>query len=116
MIIIGFTNKTSKILPRIFCRKFRHVAIILPDGDGFVMYQFVRRRQIVLIPLKARDIKILMQHGWDFVLTEQHVMTKDFANTHVFTCVQLAKKAVGMRNIWIQTPAALYRRLKNLDF
>ena len=115
MIFIGFTNKTSKILPRIFCRKFRHVAIILPDGDGFIMYQFVRRGQIVLIPLKARDIKILMQHGWEFVLMEQHAVSKDFASLHAFTCVQLAKKAVGVRDIWIQTPYALCRRLKNLE-
>ncbi|MBQ2017775.1 MAG: hypothetical protein II208_04615 [Alphaproteobacteria bacterium] len=115
MIIIGFTNKTSKILPRIFCRKFRHAAIILPDGDRFVMYQFVRRRQIVLIQLKARDIKILIQHGWDFILTEQYVITKDCAHMHVFTCVQLAKEAIGMRNIWIQTPYALYRKLKSLE-
>ncbi len=115
MIIIGFTNKTSKILPRIFCRKFRHVAIILPDGDGFIMYQFVRRGQIAQIPLKKRDIKILIQHGWEFVLMEQHAVSKDFTCLHAFTCVQMAKKAIGMRNIWIQTPYALYRKLKSLE-
>ncbi len=115
MIIIGFTNRTSKILPRIFCRKFRHVAVIVPHQNSYVMYQFVRRMEIAQIPLVMRDIKILKQHGWFFICLPQHVVTKDFARLRAYTCVQMAKKAIGVPGIWVQTPYALYQRLKSLE-
>ena len=114
MILVGFTCKTSKILPRIFCRRFRHVAVIITTPCGLVMYQFVHRKKIVLISLSLRDIKILMRHGWEFILSPRlPSVANDIARIRAFTCVQMAKKAIGMRNIWIQTPAALYCKLKS---
>ena len=43
MIIIAFSDKTSKILPRFFCKKFLHVAPILINNDKVCMYQFVSK-------------------------------------------------------------------------
>lgn len=110
MIIVGFTYKTSKFLPRIFCRKFRHVALINPMGTNLIMYQFVRHNKIVKIKLKCRDIKILAQHGWVFIFMPG-TLVENFNKYRAFTCVQLAKRALGIRAPYIQTPNALYKYL-----
>lgn len=114
MIIIGFTHKTSKVLPRIFCRKFRHVAVINPMGTELVLYQFVQRGKIVKIKMTMRDIKLLGAHGWCFVYLPC-TPTHKFDNARPFTCVQMAKIAIGMRNFRVQTPDGLYKRLKALE-
>ena len=115
MVIIGFSGKTSKILPRIFCRRFRHVAVIVPTASGFIMYQFMRRAHIAKIALHARDIGILKRHGWVFIeLPNTAPMGLEY--NRAFTCVQLAKYSIGMQKISIQTPNALYKRLQALEF
>ena len=114
MIIIGFSDKTSKILPRIFCRRFRHVAVIVPNVGGLILYQFVRRGNIVKIPLQMRDIKILRVHGWRFFYLPC-ALPHDFDNVRAFTCVQMAKVAIRLRAICVQTPDALYKKLKALE-
>ena len=43
MIIIAFTNKTSKIIPKIMCRKMKHVAPIFVDKNRLKLIQFVHR-------------------------------------------------------------------------
>lgn len=115
MIIIGFTGKTSKILPQIFCHKFRHVAVIVPVENILIMYQFVHRKKIVKIQLKMRDLKILLKHGWTFIYLPGKI-PHGFENIDVWTCVQLAKQAIGIHAAYIQTPYILYRRLKSLEF
>ena len=112
MIIIGFTHKTSKVLPRIFCRNFRHVAVFYPTGACLTMYQFVHRNRIAKIKLRWRDIKILTQHGWVFVCLPG-VMGQNLDKYRVWTCVQLAKHAVGMHAFCVQTPDALYKKIKS---
>lgn len=66
-MLIGFTHKTSKIFPKIFCRRFRHCAIIMWNAKcgmlDYTMHQFVRPGKIELINLSARDLKILENHG-----------------------------------------------------
>ena len=37
MIIIAFSNKTSKIFPRIFCGKLKHVAPIIINNNRMIM-------------------------------------------------------------------------------
>lgn len=111
MTIIGFSKKTSKILPRIFCRHFRHVAVVVTNTQGGTMYQFVHRGQITKIPLRMRDLKILGRHGWEFVYITNNV-PDDLEKVSVFTCVQLAKHAIGIRSVFIQTPDALYKKIR----
>ena len=67
MVIIGFAPKSSKILPNIFCKKFKHCAVIVRNGKDFILYQFISRRHIEKIRLHMRDMKLLHQHGWYFV-------------------------------------------------
>lgn len=112
MIIIAFSARTSKILPRILCRHFRHCAPIISTtgpGKSFVMYQFVRRGCVATFHMNARDMNILRANGWEFICIPD-------ANTHNIatggaTCVQFTKRTVGMHHIWIQTPDALYKHL-----
>jgi hypothetical protein len=120
-MLIGFTDKTSKIIPRIFCRKFRHCAIILNNKEkrimnkNYIMLQFIRPNKIELIRLSARDLKILESHGWVFLKEKGRRKKAEgkstfsfFLFTSSFTCVSFAKKILGIRNPFIQTPDQLY--------
>jgi hypothetical protein len=111
MVIIAFAPKSSKILPNIFCKNFKHCAVIVPDENGFVMHQFVAHKNIVQIPVTGRDIKILGAHGWRFVYVPCELHQPFPPN--VFTCVGLAKYAVKFRSPFIFTPDALYKAIKD---
>ena len=111
MIIIAFSNKTSKILPRIFCGELKHVAPIVVQKDKIILYQFVKPGTIVPLPILARDINILMSYGWRFIWLSD-VMAQPIKVNKIYTCVQLAKHIIAMKNPWIQTPNALYKQLK----
>ena len=111
MIIIAFATHSSKILPRIFCRRFRHCAPIICTQKNLVMYQFIKRHHIVKITLDTRDIAILRAHGWQFVYispwTQIHAPDFDSA----YSCVDLSKRAIDVKSVFIQTPNALYKHL-----
>lgn len=116
MIIMGFTGRTSKILPRFFCGRFRHCApIVVCDNGQMILYQFVRRGNVQKINLRRRDIRILSAHGWVFVYL-QLPPPHDFNGCGAWTCVQLSKHAIGMQNRYIQTPDALYKKCADCAF
>lgn len=114
MIIIAFSTHTSKILPRILCRHFRHCAPIVPTARGLVMYQFVRHKTIARIKLRPRDLGTLYRHGWRFIFIPTDPPT-DF-DSHImcaYTCVGLCRRALH-GNIHAITPDALYRRIREI--
>ena len=113
MIILGFCDKTSKILPRLVCRKFRHVAVIDIHENNLTLYQFVRYKKIAIIHLKWRDLKILGQYGWKFVLVPC-ALPQRLSEQRAWTCVAFAKHAISMRNMRVQTPDGLYKKIKNI--
>lgn len=108
MIIIAFSEHTSKILPRLFCHHFRHCAPIVCAGDKLVMFQFTNTRNITHIELHNRDIAVLRAHGWHFVYIPNDIKI-NLATQRAYSCVDLSKRALGIRNIFIQTPYALYK-------
>lgn len=110
MIIVAFSDKTSKILPRVFCGKWKHVAPIVALNDNLVMYQFVRCGRVEKISLKMRDIKILQSYGWRFVYLPC-ALPHDFNPKDAKTCVEMTKRAIGIRCWHLQTPGALFRHL-----
>ena len=110
MIIIAFSDKTSKVLPRLMCRKFKHVAPIAVHNDKLIMYQFVRRNICVKVHLRMKDIKILNKNGWRFIYLTGNI-PPDFNVQNVRTCVALAKRAIRLNKWHIQTPNALYKYL-----
>ena len=111
MIIIAFSNKTSKILPRVFCGELKHVAPITRCCNKMILHQFVRPWKIVQIPIRARDLGLLAAYGWTFIRIP-HIVPNSIEKKHIYTCVQLAKHMIGVRDIRIQTPSALYRKLR----
>lgn len=118
MIIVAFCTKTSKLLPRIVCRHFKHCAPIVPSGDAsktMVMYQFVHRNKIVPIPITARGLRTLRAHGWAVVCVAGVTPPPDLARACAPTCVAFTKRACGMRRAGIQTPDALYKYLRRLN-
>lgn len=110
MVILAFSNKTSKILPRIFCHRFRHCAPIFRAGNELVMYQFINKHNITEIYLQNRDIAILRAHGWKFIYIPIDTL-QNFDAMHAYSCVDLSKRAIGINNIFIQTPYALYKHV-----
>ena len=111
MIIIAFSKNTSRIIPKIFCKKYRHVAPIIVKKNELVMLQFVRKKNITPIKLKMRDIKILAAHGWDFVYVPC-ALPLDFNLCQVHSCVELAKRAITMHDKKIITPFGLYKKIR----
>lgn len=115
MIIIAFSNKTSKIIPNIVCRKYKHVAPIVPHNDKYIMYQFISPGKIKKIVLRLRDITVLHAYGWDFLYLENKDVSYNFAVYHARTCVDFTKRIIGLKNIFIQTPWKLYKTLNSVN-
>lgn len=109
MVIIAFAPKSSRILPNLFCKRFKHCAVVVPNSNGFILYQFITRKHIEKIQIKPRDIKILGQYGWHFVYVPC-ALHKPFPPKSL-TCVNMAKYALGIRAPFIQTPRALYNAI-----
>lgn len=118
MIIIAFCTKTSKSLPRIVCKHFKHCAPILSDSrtkKSMVMYQFVKRHKIVPVYLNARDLNILRAHGWVLICITGATPPPDLIRNNDYSCVSFTKRVCGVHNILIQTPDALYKHLRRLN-
>lgn len=111
MIIIGFSTKTSKILPRILCKHFKHCAPIIKVGENFLMYQFVKYNDIKTIPITAQGLELLKRAGWHFIKINTKPV-KPFKAYNAVTCVCFTKKFIRIHAPFIQTPDALYRKLK----
>ncbi len=112
MIIVGFTNKTSKILPRIFCRRFRHCAPVVIEQHGkMTLHQFVRHNNIAQIPITMRDLRLLRAHGWTFVCIP-HTTHHNFSAHCAHTCVEFTCRMIGMHRLHPITPYGLYRKIK----
>lgn len=115
MIIIGFANNTSKLLPRIFCRPPRHCApIVRVAPNKYIMYQFVRRGQVAQISLNSRAIKLLRANGWQFInvdVAPPHNFMR--RARHAYSCVALCKYAISIYAPFIQTPRALFNMLQH---
>ena len=110
MIIIAFAPKSGKFLPNIFCKNFKHCAVIARHKKGFVMYQFTSHKNVNEICIRMRDIRILGAHGWRFIYIPRNI-SPHFNPRDAWTCIGMAKNAIGMHAPFIQTPDALYRKL-----
>lgn len=110
MVIIAFSEKTSKLLPRIVCRKFRHCAPIILTQHGMIMYQFTAPGNITKININMDGIRRLRAHGWRFIYIPTDA-PHDFASGKIFSCVGLSKRALRINSAWPQTPDGLFRYL-----
>ena len=107
IIIIAFSTRTSKLMPRLFCRHFKHCApIIFNKNKGFILLQFITTKKIIPINLSQRDLSVLESFGWRFVYLGN---IKKYKPKHPFTCVQFTKQVIGMKKVFIQTPDSLYK-------
>lgn len=112
MVIIAFSTNTSKILPKIVCRRFRHVALITSNGDDgrMILWQFVRPGHVAQVRLRSRDLGVLRHNGWHFIyLTGTTV--RDMRAVRCRTCVGYVKRALSIKCAYVQTPDALYKYL-----
>lgn len=111
MVIIAFATNSSKFLPNVLCKNFKHCAVIVPNGPDFTMYQFISPRNIVQIHLQSRDIKLLGNHGWRFVYVPCE-LPRPFP-PRTLSCVNMAKYAIRLHAPFIITPDALYKVLND---
>lgn len=111
MIIIAFSKKTSKILPKLFCKNFRHCSPVIKKGNFYILYQFVKINYFEKIILNKSALNKLEKNGWLFVKIKQ-MPVKNVNNIKAISCVSFTKKFIRMKNIFIQTPDALYKKLK----
>lgn len=110
MIIIAFAPNSSKLLPNIFCKHFRHCAVLFRKKNKFIMLQFVSRKHIEQIELQQRDITLLTSHGWRFIYIPCE-MPHEFNPHNAWSCVDMAKRAINIKSVTIQTPYGLYKKL-----
>lgn len=112
MVIVGFSDKTSKPFVRLICGHFKHCVIITQHKNKLILYQFVKQNDVVQIVISKRGIAQLELNGWVFVYLDINASKLD---SRRLTCVNFVKNAIGIKNIFIQTPNSLYRYLsKNL--
>ncbi|MBN1281387.1 MAG: hypothetical protein JW985_00230 [Alphaproteobacteria bacterium] len=113
-MIIVFSKNTSKILPKIFCRKFRHCAVIFKyDDDKYLMLN-PSLRTLDIFTLTQRDLNILKHNGWIFIKTNANTANQKHhlcSIKHSLSCVAVVKHIIGIKNPFIWTPGQLYKQL-----
>ena len=112
MIIIAVSSKTNKTIPKLICGKWKHVAPIIINKDQLTLYQFTRPyRRVTPIKLQWRDIRILEQHGWQFITTPYSPPRVDIGQIRAVTCVEFTKRTIGIKDFSIQTPNQMVKKL-----
>ena len=111
ILYIGFSTKTHKILARIICKKFKHCAPVIITKNKCKLYQFTNSKNINVIEIKKRDLKILQQYGWKFVKYNTKFAPQHELKRKTITCVQFTKNFCGIKKRTIQTPYALWKYL-----
>lgn len=110
MVYVGFSLRSHKKIANIMCKNFKHCAPIIIENENYKLYQFVDRKNISIIKIKKRDLKILEKYGWQFIRYECKPNI-NLLKTKYLTCVQFTKHTCGIKNITIQTPDKLFRYL-----
>lgn len=111
MLYIGFSNYSTKLHAKLFCKKYKHCAPIIVNKDCAVIYQFVHINKIVQIPVQKKDLQKLVRHGWALVRYSKGRLNTNIS--HGLTCVQFTKRMCGIKVAKIQTPLGLFRYLSN---
>lgn len=112
MIYIGFSTRTHKLYARIFCKKFKHCAPVVIDGNKCFLYQFVKRNNVIKIVLTQRDLLILEHYGWLFIKYNVKNAPRNAETISSLTCVQFTKKFCRINEKRILTPDDLFKHLK----
>ena len=113
---IGFSTQTHKPIAKFVCHKFKHCAPVIIDKNNVKIYQFTKYRNVNIIEIKLRDIKILKRYGWIFIKYKNNKKTPKYKQIHAITCVHFTKQFFNIHKISIQTPDALLKHLKKDQF
>jgi len=115
---IAFSPHSDKLIPRIFCKRFRHCCVIVDN----ILYQplsgGIRTMQIT-----PAVIKILRNRGWKFIkVTGKRLqvrgnkkitpVTSYLLPLTYFSCVDFCKQMAHIHALFIQTPYQLYKFLR----
>ncbi|MDR0967284.1 MAG: hypothetical protein LBL75_00400 [Rickettsiales bacterium] len=116
-MIIGFTHSGRSIPARLFCRRFRHCAIIIKVQISDCKYDYVMfvvgGGRVSPVFLRARDLKILVSYGWVFVnVPSAGFKVQMLSVRSPRSCVSFAKRALGIRAPFVITPEGLYKKIQ----
>lgn len=113
-MLIGFTNKSSKKLSKLFCKNFKHCAVIFKHDKKYIFIQ-IALDGIKSLLISNKEIKLLQSAGWIFIkISDTNIKNNKHAILPSFlTCVGFAKRAIGLHKPFIWTPDSLYKYLKN---
>ena len=111
MMYIGFSTQTHKLHACILCKKLKHCAPIITDGDRYYLYQFVSPKKIVVLQLKKRDLNILQKHSWFFIKYEHKPDINCLKKQTFLTCVEFTKHVCKIKHRNIITPYDLFKYL-----
>ena len=117
MAVIVFENRNVKGLLSLLAKGFRHCFCILEDGDHWTVCDPLKGG-IAIHSVEGYLTNALVTH---FVGSNCHVALGSVAPMPTatrfalapFTCVEVVKRATGIRNGAIWTPRQLYRYLRS---
>jgi hypothetical protein len=91
---------------------------MFPGGaDGYILVQ-VGIDGVRLIPIGAREIRIMKKNGWVFIEARGNApfhWAQNITSLQLLTCVGFAKRATGIRDPFIWTPDGLYEKICTLE-
>ena len=107
-IFVGFSTKSSAVLPNFFCPLFRHCAIVIDNVFIQIAIDGIR-----CFHCGNKEIKKLEKAGWVFV--EQNISKTisptAFRMPNFLTCVGFVKRALAIHDSFIWTPDQLFRKI-----
>ena len=138
-LLIAFTRRSNKFWARVFCRHFRHCVVLFPACDAIphlrglpdsaVKYILVQIGidGIRLFAVDARAMRRMKRAGWVFVeikngklkmknerlkIGTHKIFNFQFLTFNFLSCVGFAKRAIGIRALFIWTPDKLYKKIR----
>jgi hypothetical protein len=101
-MIIGFTTKTSKLIPRLFCKRFRHCVVIFEPQDTNIKNRYllvqIARDGIKIISIGTPELQKLESAGWVFidVKISKRQRCRSINPPGLLSCVGFAKRALSI--------------------
>lgn len=118
---VAFTDKSGQPWLRFFCgNRFQHCSVHLQDDKGWTSIEgLAGYTEIIRHEVNADfDLpRMLSDQGMTVVKTKlrRDKKTKKILAPAFFSCVELAKRILGLRKPMIITPAQLYRQLVKMN-
>lgn len=108
---VGFGGESRFWWMRFLKKDFYHCFVVLGNGYEWILIDTLSHFTDILV-LKNVDIKkALKAHGYKLIRTTPHIPETSRAVLMPLTCVESAKRFLGIKNRFILTPYQLFKFL-----